>query len=561
MMVAMVRRAAMTTSTATIEAQDSGPELTGRWIDALFGYGLLYLLSAPLVIWIGSSQGLAAWPTWFAVIVALGISIPHYGATILRVYEKRQDRRRYAFFTVWVTLLLVACFVASLYSVTLGSWLLTAYVCWSPWHFAGQNFGVSIMSLRRRGVPIDDVTRRLLHGSFALAYLLAMVAIETAGARGEIALGADLSSAYQVFRLGIPPDATRVAISILVPIYLVVTIAALLRLGRGGHARDLAPTAMLMSTHALWYVIPTITPTQIPLLYTAVWISAIHSLQYLWITTYYAKKTDATRSGVFFWKCLLLGSAVGVIPPLAFVPGLLGPFVPLAAEATIIFFPILNLHHFILDGAIWKLRDGRVARILLDQTGGGESESVEERTGRRFLLPAIYALGTVALALPLYYIIEVGRAVSSPSHGVVEAAAGRLEFMGHRNSDVYFVLGQHRNLADDVEGARAAYRTALEIDPEHADVAYRLASLLLDDPATANEALRLAEFASGASNHTNAAALIVLGRANLNLDRRDQARGAFQRALAVATQQGDAELAQISRQRLRRLGAARAPNR
>jgi hypothetical protein len=32
---------------------------------------------------------------------------------------------------------------------------------------------------------------------------------------------------------------------------------------------------------------------------------------------------------------------------------------------------IVNLHHFVLDGAIWTLRDGRVARMLLRPAGEG----------------------------------------------------------------------------------------------------------------------------------------------------------------------------------------------
>ena len=35
---------------------------------------------------------------------------------------------------------------------------------------------------------------------------------------------------------------------------------------------------------------------------------------------------------------------------------------------------VVNLHHFVLDGAIWKLRDGRVARVLL-RTAEGPGET------------------------------------------------------------------------------------------------------------------------------------------------------------------------------------------
>jgi hypothetical protein len=75
-----------------IGRSSSEPELSGRWTDALFGYGLFYLLSAPLVYWFATQQELDAWPKWIATMSGLVIVGPHYGATILRAYEKRNDR-------------------------------------------------------------------------------------------------------------------------------------------------------------------------------------------------------------------------------------------------------------------------------------------------------------------------------------------------------------------------------------------------------------------------------------------------------------------------------------
>ena len=550
----------MAGSLSSQELEISAPELSGRFTDALFGYGLLYLLSAPLVIWIGSQPGLGAWPNWFIILSALVISVPHYGATILRVYDKRHDRSKYAFFAVWISLALTAGFVASLYDARLGSLFLTAYVCWSPWHFAGQNFGVSMLSLRRRGVPIDKTARRLLQGSVTLAYLLALLAIETAGSRADIALGSGDGSVYQVFRLGIPPETAAFGLWAIGVTYLAVTAAALFRLGREGNVRHLGPTAMLLATHSLWYVVPATSIIQLPLVYTAVWISAMHSIQYLWITTYYAKRTGTIRGGYFLWKCLLVGSALSVIPPLLFAPGLLGPYAPLSSAVSIVFFSILNIHHFVLDGAVWKLRDGRVSRVLLRRNTDQIIEA--ERDSRTsWLRPAVYALGTIALAIPIYVAIEINRAASSDSHSTVESAASRLAFLGSENADVYFVLGQHRNLAGDQEGAKIAYRKALAVDPEHAEVSYRLAALLLNDPARTDEARSLAQFACQAQGYSNAAALIILGRASVAVGSPDAARNAFRKALAVALEQGDQELADISRQWLGRLAPARKPAR
>ena len=55
-----------------------------RWIDALFGYGPFYLLTAPFVLWLAARYGLRDWPAWFATVVALMTSVPHDGATDLR---------------------------------------------------------------------------------------------------------------------------------------------------------------------------------------------------------------------------------------------------------------------------------------------------------------------------------------------------------------------------------------------------------------------------------------------------------------------------------------------
>ena len=53
-------------------------------------------------------------------------------------------------------------------------------------------------------------------------------------------------------------------------------------------------------------------------------------------------------------------------------------------ESFFIFAALVNLHHFILDGAIWKLRDGRIARLLLGRNppdGAAETATAEAGGG------------------------------------------------------------------------------------------------------------------------------------------------------------------------------------
>ena len=91
---------------------------------------------------LGGAQ-LEAWiPAGLLIMVG---SIPHYGATLLRVYESGEDRRKYAFFAVHATLVLAVAFVIGLRSALLGSLILTVYLTWSPWHYTGQNYGIFLM--------------------------------------------------------------------------------------------------------------------------------------------------------------------------------------------------------------------------------------------------------------------------------------------------------------------------------------------------------------------------------------------------------------------------------
>jgi hypothetical protein len=43
------------------------------------------------------------------------------------------------------------------------------------------------------------------------------------------------------------------------------------------------------------------------------------------------------------------------------------------------FTALINIHHFLLDGAIWKLRDGRIAALLINTQRAENGETVGSR--------------------------------------------------------------------------------------------------------------------------------------------------------------------------------------
>ena len=209
-------------------------------MDLLLGAGVAYLATLPVLLWGGARTGATVWPTLAIAAISLLLSAPHYGATLLRVYEQRTDRRRYALFAYYLTALLAACFVLGTYHIAFGSLLVTLYVSWSPWHVGGQNYGIALMFARRRGVDVTPLAKRLLYASFLLSFLLALLSTHAEHSTAVHAAGAttDVGS-YEILRLGIPLAITRVLTPILLAAFSV------LRGGRAlaARARGIAPRA------------------------------------------------------------------------------------------------------------------------------------------------------------------------------------------------------------------------------------------------------------------------------------------------------------------------------
>src|SRR5208283_1171037 len=88
----------------------------------------------------------------------------------------------------------------------------------------------------------------------------------------------------------------------------------------------------------------------------------------LWITSYYARREASGESGRDWrpWAYFAVLVAGGIA---LFVPG---PWLASRlfhydfGASFLIFTALVNIHHFILDGAIWKLRDSRIATLLLN---------------------------------------------------------------------------------------------------------------------------------------------------------------------------------------------------
>jgi hypothetical protein len=506
--------------------------LFGPVPDLLLGCGALYLC-----VTLGYALTGASMPSnQTRALLVLALSTPHYGATILRVYEQRRERQAYALFAVWATVLVTAAFVTGLVVEMVGAWLVTIFLTWSPWHYTGQNYGIALMFLRRRGVQVAPTTKRVVYASFLLSYVLTFLSMHVGGG-GATDLPANyVGGGFRLQPLGIPSEWGAFLIPATALVYVGTTLAAGVLLLRTASLRDLGPWAMITLTQSLWFSVPLAfqygaVSTGIPGIDAEfrrqwfLWIALGHSVQYLWITSYYARSEEHWHGmAAYLGKIVLAGNAVWTLPvvivgllPAVFGSGAYDGGLALLLAAAI------NIHHFILDGAIWKLRDGRIARVLL--RSAPEDESGEDSPGRKGALLrrcvwGVAWLGTLIAAFVLWQrMIFPGKLRAGDFRGAV-AIMDRLAWVGHDRArdrlkmggvladlgdpesaerqversvrmlptvQAYSRLARLREEQGDLRGAIAAYQAGLELEPDRLGLLHREALLWIElgDPERA----------------------------------------------------------------------------
>lgn len=352
----------MNARTETVADAKPNSWIYGPWTDLIFGCGGW---SAPLLL-IAALLGTSHFHTWTVAFYLLAIvfNYPHFMATIYRAYRTKEEVAKYRVFTVHLTGLLVLTGLLAHTWFPIVPWIFTLYICWSPWHYSRQNFGLLMMFLRRNGANVGVAERRMLHYAFVASYIMLLFSFQTGPSADPLILS-----------LGIPPCFAHPAELLMIGAFLVLSAAAFLRLAKAGLRALTAPLTLLVSQF-LWFLVPIVLALalriQIPQSrYSSGILAVLHSAQYLWITSYYAQR-EARAAGKVGWSPIAYFGALIAGGIALFIPG---PWIVSYvfhydfAVSFLIFTALVNIHHFILDGAIWKLRDSRIATLLTSRGG------------------------------------------------------------------------------------------------------------------------------------------------------------------------------------------------
>ncbi|MEM7785594.1 MAG: hypothetical protein AAF939_04400 [Planctomycetota bacterium] len=325
-----------------VESKDWSP-LVGKcflnpWLDyLLIGAGL----SLPFLCWVMIDPSITPTDLKTKTMVYLFLNYAHFASSTVRLYTKPGEipnRWMVSYGLPIVALLVTTLCIA--WPKLLGDHLWALFITWSPYHYAMQAYGLALMYCYRSGVYMDTTEKRMFWGIAMLPFIRAILESNEGG----------LTWFKTVTGLNYIPYIPQLTVVLSVLIFA-LPIIVFFRLRDKGKTLPLIAWLMLF-VNGIWWVTAS---------YGVAWFWAtiFHSIQYIVIVVIFHvndqmklpgnKRKPMFHSLWFYVISFLLGYFLFQIWPFLYLPfGFEMEAAVLMTVATV------NLHHFIVDGYIWR---------------------------------------------------------------------------------------------------------------------------------------------------------------------------------------------------------------
>jgi len=329
------------------------------WSDTLIIGGL------SIIAWIGLlvfARNVDLQPIFgLALVLSLVVNFPHFSATVYRLYQSPENIRQFPVTAGVVPLIVLGAVIASFWQPeVIAPYFLMLFLLWSPYHYAGQTIGITMVYARRAGFSIGRRERMALSAFVYSAIVCGVIRMQQSGSGGFVDY---FGMSVPIF--AVPESMDAAAQAVLWTGALVFT--GLVLAWCVAQKRLLPPIVLLPAlAHFIWFV------PGAGLKAFWILIPFFHSLQYLLIALAMQLKLRIDAKGAeHSWVWIRAEAArwgfrniVGGVLLFIGLPALFSwlPF-PLMTTAGIIAAAI-NIHHFFVDGVIWKLRDARTSAAL-----------------------------------------------------------------------------------------------------------------------------------------------------------------------------------------------------
>jgi hypothetical protein len=283
----------------------------------------------------------------------------HFASSTVRLYTKPGATGALPFLSMAFPLV---CFgiltLCMAWPESLGRNLQALYLTWSPYHYAAQAYGLAVMYCYRSGCIISDRDKKWLWRVAMLPFVYAF--LYTGGGRTGLSwlVQSDILS-WPVFG--------GLLRSLKLPLQLAAFIGPVWLFSRMWR-RSTGPMPVISllviaSNGVWWFVMPPLEAFLVATLF--------HGIQYLAIILIFHVKEQTSlpdnrhsalwHVGWFYGVSLALGYALFHIVPRAYMALGFGTF-----ESYLLVAAAINVHHFIVDAYIWRLKKSDSNRKVID---------------------------------------------------------------------------------------------------------------------------------------------------------------------------------------------------
>jgi hypothetical protein len=340
-------------------------------IDYLLIGGVLSLLSVPVVLSMPTAAADGAFsfrgPQFFGIAVisyfVLLSNSADFAASTVRLYTKPGAQRALPFLSFAFPLVCFAVLgVCLAFPHDAGRHLQSLYLTWSPYHYAAQAYGLAVMYCYRSGCIIGDRDKKWLWWAAMLPFFYAF----TFSGTGRTGIGWLIPMPLATIPVvGVGLDALQRLLETVLPIAsFAVPIALFVRMARSATGpMPLISLFAILANGVWWLVMPDIDAFMLATIF--------HGIQYLVIISIFHVREQVampenTRSGRwhavrFYATCFVLGYAIFHLVPHGFMFAGFGP-----VESFMLVAAAINVHHFIVDAFIWRLKKSDTNRAVVD---------------------------------------------------------------------------------------------------------------------------------------------------------------------------------------------------
>ena len=318
----------------------------------LIGGGLSLLVTAIIASRAAAQPALVSLSLPLLLLLS---NLSHFAASTVRLYTKPGAFEKHRFLTMGLPLATVGVLTLALWQAErLGPHLQALYLTWSPFHYAAQSYGLAVMYCYRSGYQLGLGEKRLVRVASLLPFLYAFFDGHQAG-----------------FDWVVPPSVLSADPSLLLEANgvarwfalatLIVPVTLLAGLGLRRRGVPLISLLVLVS-NGIWWV-------TLRYMDAFLWATVFHGLQYLAITLIFHVREQLALPGNrhgwlihtirFYGICVVLSYLLFKVWPTAYVGLGYG-----WAESALLVAATVNIHHFIVDAYIWRLRRDPNYRVV-----------------------------------------------------------------------------------------------------------------------------------------------------------------------------------------------------